>query len=257
MTNKVIICGVDTSKLPVLSEEKSNELMSRIKQGDKEAKDEYINSNLRLVLSIVRRFRNRGENLDDVFQIGCVGLIKAIDNFDINQNVKFSTYAVPMIIGEIKRYLRDNSTLRVSRTLKDLAYKAMSIKESYVFKNGEEPSIEYIAKELEVEKEDVVFALDSMQEIISIYDSAYNDSESDKFFVIDQIKDESDLEDKCTSNITLENAIKKLTNREREIVEKRFFQGKTQIEVAEEIGISQAQISRLERSALKRIRKYV
>ena len=257
MTNKVIICGVDTSKLPVLSEERANELMIKIKAGDKKAKEEYINSNLRLVLSIVKRFRNRGENLDDVFQIGCVGLIKAIDNFDITQNVKFSTYAVPMIIGEIKRYLRDNSTLRISRTLKDLAYKAMTIKENYVYQHGEEPTLEYIAKELEVEKEDIVFALDSLQEIISIYDNAYNDSDNDNFFVIDQIKDEQNLEEKCTSNIVLQNAIKRLTDREKVIVEKRFFQGKTQIEVAEEIGISQAQISRLERSALKRIRKYV
>lgn len=257
MTNKVIICGVDTSKLPVLSEERANELMIKIKAGDKKAKEEYINSNLRLVLSIVKRFRNRGENLDDVFQIGCVGLIKAIDNFDITQNVKFSTYAVPMIIGEIKRYLRDNSTLRISRTLKDLAYKAMTIKENYVYQHGEEPTLEYIAKELDVEKEDIVFALDSLQEIISIYDNAYNDSDNDNFFVIDQIKDEQNLEEKCTSNIVLQNAIKRLTDREKVIVEKRFFQGKTQIEVAEEIGISQAQISRLERSALKRIRKYV
>lgn len=257
MTNKVIICGVDTSKLPVLSEERANELMIKIKAGDKKAKEEYINSNLRLVLSIVKRFRNRGENLDDVFQIGCVGLIKAIDNFDISQNVKFSTYAVPMIIGEIKRYLRDNSTLRISRTLKDLAYKAMTIKENYVYQHGEEPTLEYIAKELDVEKEDIVFALDSLQEIISIYDNAYNDSDNDNFFVIDQIKDEQNLEEKCTSNIVLQNAIKRLTDREKVIVEKRFFQGKTQIEVAEEIGISQAQISRLERSALKRIRKYV
>lgn len=257
MTNKVIICGVDTSKLPVLSEDKANELMIKVKEGDKKAKEEYINSNLRLVLSIVKRFRNRGENLDDVFQIGCVGLIKAIDNFDTSQNVKFSTYAVPMIIGEIKRYLRDNSTLRISRTLKDLAYKAMNIKENYVYQHGEEPTLEYIAKELEVEKEDIVFALDSLQEIISIYDNAYNDSDNDNFFVIDQIKDEKNLEEKCTSNIVLQNAIKRLTDREKIIVEKRFFQGKTQIEVAEEIGISQAQISRLERSALKRIRKYV
>ena len=257
MTNKVIICGVDTSKLPVLSEERANELMIKIKAGDKKAKEEYINSNLRLVLSIVKRFRNRGENLDDVFQIGCVGLIKAIDNFDVSQNVKFSTYAVPMIIGEIKRYLRDNSTLRISRTLKDLAYKAMTIKENYVYQHGEEPTLEYIAKELDVEKEDIVFALDSLQEIISIYDNAYNDSDNDNFFVIDQIKDEQNLEEKCTSNIVLQNAIKRLTDREKVIVEKRFFQGKTQIEVAEEIGISQAQISRLERSALKRIRKYV
>lgn len=257
MINKVVICGVDTSKLPILKEEEAKELMKKIKQGDTLAKDEYIKSNLRLVLSIVKRFRNRGENLDDVFQIGCVGLIKAIDNFDMEQNVKFSTYAVPMIIGEIKRHLRDNSVLRISRTLKDLAYKAMGIKENYLFKHGEEPSIEYIAKELEVDKEEVVFALDSMQEIISIYDNAYNDSDNDNFFVIDQIKDENNLEDKCTNNITLQNAIRRLTPREKLIVEKRFFQGKTQIEVAEEIGISQAQISRLERSALKRIRKYV
>ncbi len=257
MINKVVICGVDTSKLPILNEQQAEELMKKIKQGDKKAKEQFINSNLRLVLSIVKRFRNRGENLDDVFQIGCVGLIKAIDNFDMEQNVKFSTYAVPMIIGEIKRHLRDNSVLRISRTLKDLAYKAISIKESYVFKNGEEPNLEYIAKELGVEKEDVVFALDSMQEIISIYDNAYNDSENDNFFVIDQIKDTNNLEDKCTNNIVLQNAIKKLTPREKLIVEKRFFQGKTQIEVADEIGISQAQISRLERNALKRIRKYV
>lgn len=257
MTNKVIICGVDTSKLPVLKPEEAKELMKKIKEGDKEAKEQFINCNLRLVLSIVKRFRNRGENLDDIFQIGCVGLIKSIDNFDMEQNVKFSTYAVPMIIGEIKRHLRDNSVLRVSRTLKDLAYKAMSIKEEYVYRNGEEPSIEYIAKQLDIEKEAVVFALDSMQEIISIYDNAYNDSESDNFCVIDQIKDINNLEDKCTNNIVLQNAIKKLTAREKVIVEKRFFQGKTQIEVADEIGISQAQISRLERNALKRIRKYV
>jgi len=255
--NRVEICGVDTSKLPVLKEKEAEELLLKIKQGDKEARNEFINANLRLVLSIVKKFKNRGENIDDIFQIGCVGLIKAIDNFDITQNVKFSTYAVPMIIGEIKRYLRDNSILRVTRTLKDLAYKALSIKENYMYKTGEEPTIEYIAEVLEVEKEEIVFALESMQDIVSIYENAYSDSESDNFCIIDQIKDTKNLEEKWSSNLAIKEGMNRLNNRERTIIEKRFFQGKTQTEVAEEIGISQAQISRLERSALKRIRKYV
>ena len=257
MVNRVEIRGVDTSKLPILTNEEAQELLIKIKNGDKEAKDVFVNANLRLVLSIIKRFRNRGENIDDVFQIGCVGLIKAIDNFDLNQNVKFSTYAVPMIIGEIKRYLRDNSVLRISRTLKDLAYKALSIKENYMYKNGEEPTIEYIAKTLEVEKEEIVFALESMQGIISIYDNAYSDSESDNFCIIDQIKDTRNIEDECNNSISIQDAISRLNERERMIIENRFFLGKTQIEIAEEIGISQAQISRLERNALKRIRKYV
>ncbi|MBE5821642.1 MAG: RNA polymerase sporulation sigma factor SigG [Clostridiales bacterium] len=257
MYNRVEICGVDTSKLPVLKEKEAEELLLKIKQGDKEARNEFINANLRLVLSIVKKFKNRGENIDDIFQIGCVGLIKAIDNFDITQNVKFSTYAVPMIIGEIKRYLRDNSILRVTRTLKDLAYKALSIKENYMYKTGEEPTIEYIAEVLEVEKEEIVFALESMQDIVSIYENAYSDSESDNFCIIDQIKDTKNLEEKWSSNLAIKEGMNRLNNRERTIIEKRFFQGKTQTEVAEEIGISQAQISRLERSALKRIRKYV
>ncbi len=257
MVNRVEIRGVDTSKLPILANEEAQELLIKIKNGDKEAKDVFVNANLRLVLSIIKRFRNRGENIDDVFQIGCVGLIKAIDNFDLNQNVKFSTYAVPMIIGEIKRYLRDNSVLRISRTLKDLAYKALSIKENYMYKNGEEPTIEYIAKTLEVEKEEIVFALESMQDIISIYDNAYSDSESDNFCIIDQIKDTRNIEDECNNSISIQDAISRLNERERMIIENRFFLGKTQIEIAEEIGISQAQISRLERNALKRIRKYV
>lgn len=257
MYNRVEICGVDTSKLPVLKDKEAEELLLKVKHGDKEAREDFINANLRLVLSIVKKFNNRGENIDDIFQIGCVGLIKAIDNFDITQNVKFSTYAVPMIIGEIKRYLRDNSILRVTRTLKDLAYKALSIKENYMYKTGEEPTIEYIAEALEVEKEEIVFALESMQDIVSIYENAYSDSESDNFCIIDQIKDTKNLEERWNSSLAIKEGMSKLNERERTIIEKRFFQGKTQIEVAEEIGISQAQISRLERTALKRIRKYV
>lgn len=257
MINRVEIRGVNTSKLPTFSNEEIDSLISKAKLGDKKAREDLINGNLRLVLSIIKKFRNRGENIDDIFQIGCVGLIKAIDNFDTNQNVRFSTYAVPMIIGEIKRYLRDNSVLRISRTLKDLAYKALSIKENYMYKTGQEPTIEYIAETLQVNKEEIVFALESMQDIMSIYDSAYSDSDNDNFCIIDQIKDNKNIDENWSNSLSIKEAIKKLNDREKLIVEKRFFEGKTQTEVAEEIGISQAQISRLERSALKRIRKYV
>ena len=257
MINRVEIRGVDTSKLPTFSNEEIDNLIVKAKEGDKKAREDLINGNLRLVLSIIKKFRNRGENIDDIFQIGCVGLIKAIDNFDVTQNVRFSTYAVPMIIGEIKRYLRDNSVLRISRTLKDLAYKALSVKENYMYKNGEEPTIEYIAETLQVGKEEIVFALESMQDIMSIYDSAYSDSDNDNFCIIDQIQDNKNVDEIWSNNLSIKEAIKRLNGREKMIVEKRFFEGKTQTEVAEEIGISQAQISRLERSALKRIRKYV
>jgi len=254
--NKVEICGVNTSKLPVLSNNKMKELFLRIKQGDKEARERLISGNLRLVLSVIQRFNNRGEYVDDLFQVGCIGLIKAIDNFDLDQNVKFSTYAVPMIIGEIRRYLRDNNSIRVSRSLRDIAYKALQARDHLVNKNSKEPTITEIADALGLPKEEVVFALDAIQDPISLFEPIYHDS-GDAIFVMDQVSDEKSEDETWLEEIALREAIRKLNDREKLILNLRFYEGKTQMEVAEEIGISQAQVSRLEKTALKHMRKLI
>ncbi|MGI6169842.1 MAG: RNA polymerase sporulation sigma factor SigG [Christensenellales bacterium] len=256
ISGKVEICGVDTSKLPVLSAEKMTELFTRIQQGDKSAREEFIGGNLRLVLSIIQRFNNRGENADDLFQIGCIGLIKAIDNFDVTLNVKFSTYAVPMIIGEIRRHLRDNNPIRVSRSLRDIAYRALQARNYLMEKNSNEPSINDIAKELDMPVEEVVFAMDAIQDPISLFDPIYQDS-GDALYVIDQVSDSRITDDNWTDEIALQDALSKLNSREKHILKLRFFEGRTQMEVASEIGISQAQVSRLEKSALRHMRKYI
>lgn len=256
MIRKVEICGINTSELEVLKKNEKVELLEKAKSGDSSARDKYIKGNLKLVLSVVKRFNNRGENLDDLFQVGCIGLIKSIDNFDLTQNVKFSTYAVPMIIGEIKRYLRDNSTIRVSRSLKDIAYKAYKIKEDYINKNLAEPNIETIAKEIGVPKEEVVFALESIQDTVSLYEPIYNDG-GDAIYIMDQIKDDKNLAENWVDTLALREGIKRLKGREKNIITLRFFNGKTQMEVAEEIGISQAQVSRLEKNALDKIKKNI
>ena len=256
MINKVEICGVNTSKLPILSKKEKEELLLKIKDGDTHAREIFVNGNLRLVLSVIQRFNNRGENPDDLFQVGCIGLIKAIDNFDLSQNVQFSTYAVPMIIGEIRRYLRDNNSIRVSRSLKDIAYKALQIREKLINKNSKEPTIEEIAKNLDLPKEDVVFALDAISDPVSLYEPVYHDG-GEAIYVMDQVKDEKNTDDSWLENIAINEAMKHLDEREKHILTLRFFQGRTQMEVASEIGISQAQVSRLEKSALKQMRKYV
>lgn len=254
MINKVEIASVNTSKLPVLSSKEKDELLKKIKNGDRSARETFISGNLRLVLSVIRRFYGRGENLDDLFQVGCIGLIKAMDNFDISQNVQFSTYAVPMIVGEIRRYLRDNNMVRVSRSVRDLAYKVLMIKEKMIREKNKEPSIEEIAKELEVTKEDIAFCLDAIQEPISLQEPVYGD-EADNIFVMDQISDKKNSDELWAEHITVAEAMKKLNDKEKTIVNKRFFEGRTQTEVANEIGISQAQVSRLEKSAINHIKR--
>lgn len=256
MINKVEICGVNTSKLPVLSREEKEKLFERIKKGDMQAREDYIKGNLKLVLSIIKRFNNRGENPDDLFQIGCIGLIKAIDNFDISQGVQFSTYAVPMIIGEIRRYLRDNNSIRVSRSLRDTAYKALSAKEKLINKNSKEPTVAEIAKELDIPKEDIVLALEAIQDPISLFEPVFQDG-GDTIYVMDQVKDDKSTDENWLEEISLKEAMKKLCGREKKILSLRFFQGKTQMEVAQEVGISQAQVSRLEKSALNHMKKYI
>ncbi len=250
--NRVVICGVDTAKLPVLKEKEKTELLTRVKGGDKKARDELINGNLRLVLSVVQRFALRGENLDDLFQIGCIGLIKAIDNFDMSQNVRFSTYAVPMIIGEIRRYLRDNDSVRISRSIKDTAYKAMQAKEALINRNHREPNITEIAAELGLRKEEVVIALESIVDPISLYEPVYSDG-GDTIYVLDQVGDKND-DRNWLDEIAFKEAIRHLSEREKRILSLRFMQGKTQMEVSEEIGISQAQDSRLEKGAILKIK---
>lgn len=254
--SKVEICGVNTAKLPVLKNEKMKELLVKIKRGDLKAREEFIQGNLRLVLSIIQRFNRRGEPVDDLFQVGCIGLIKAIDNFDLSHNVRFSTYAVPMIIGEIRRHLRDNNPIRVSRSLRDIAYRALHAREQLIYRNSKEPTIYEIAEELKLPKEEVVFALEAIQEPISLFEPIFYDS-GDSVFVMDQIKDDRDGDEFWLREITLQQAMAKLNNREKEILSLRFFKGKTQMEVADEIGISQAQVSRLEKNALKQMRKHV
>lgn len=254
--NKVEICGVDTGKLPKLSYRDSIELLMKVKSGDETARDEFIKGNLRLVLSVIQRFTNRGEQMDDLFQVGCIGLIKALDNFDTSHNVRFSTYAVPMIIGEIRRFLRDNSAIRVSRSLRDTAYHAMQVRNRIIDEKGIEPRLDEIAKELGVPESEVVFALDAVSEPVSLQEPIYRD-DGDAVYIVDQIKDESADTDKWLDTITIADGLSKLSERERKILQLRFFRGKTQTEVAKEIGISQAQVSRLEKSALTRMRKYV
>lgn len=256
LVNKVEICGVNTSKLPILTNTQKNELFKKIKNGDKSAREEFIRGNLRLVLSVIQRFNNRGEHVDDLFQVGCIGLIKAIDNFDLSQNVKFSTYAVPMIIGEIRRYLRDNNSIRVSRSLKDTAYKALQAKEKLTNKLSRDPSVSEIAEEMNIPREDVILALDAIQDPISLFESVYHDG-GDAIYVMDQVSDEKNNDENWLENISINEAISRLSERERMIIDLRFFRGRTQMEVAEEIGISQAQVSRLEKAALKHMRKYV
>ena len=253
---KVEICGVNTAKLPILKNEEKAELFAKIEAGDLEAREQYIKGNLRLVLSVIKRFSQSNENVDDLFQIGCIGLIKAIDNFNPELEVKFSTYAVPMIIGEIRRFLRDNNAIRVSRSLKDTAYKAIYAKESLTRKNLKEPTIMEIAAEIGIPKEDIVYALDAIQNPMSLYEPVYTEG-GDTLYVMDQISDKKCKEESWIENISLSEAMKRLNERENEIITLRFFEGKTQMEVAEYIGISQAQVSRLEKNALNIMKKYL
>ena len=256
MVNKVEICGVNTAKLPLYKEAEMMEMLLKIKAGDKETRDEFIKGNLRLVLSVIQRFGSRGENPDDLFQVGCIGLIKALDNFDMSHGVKFSTYAVPMIIGEVRRYLRDNNAIRVSRSLRDLAYKALQVRETLARQLQREPTVAEIAEEIGAPREDVVLALESIQEPISLYEPVFHD-DGDAIYIMDQVSDTKNTDARWIENLALSEAMGKLTPRERKILNMRFFEGKTQMEVAEEISISQAQVSRLEKNALKYMRKYV
>ena len=253
---KVEICGVNTAKLPLLSNEEKETLFVKIKQGDSQARERYIRGNLRLVLSIIQRFSGNNENVDDLFQIGCIGLMKAIDNFDVTQGVKFSTYAVPMIIGEIRRYLRDNNTIRVSRSLRDTAYKAIYAKENYIKRNLKEPTVQEIAEEIGISKEDIVFAMDAIQAPMSLSEPVYTDG-GDALYVMDQVSDKKNKEENWVEQLALEAAMERLSKREQYIIKLRFFEGKTQIEVAEQIQISQAQVSRLEKHALKTMKQYL
>ncbi len=250
--NKVEVCGVNTSKLKLLTEEQKTELLKRCREGDLKAREELVNGNLRLVLSVIQRFTGRGEHPDDLFQVGCIGLIKAIDNFDLSQDVRFSTYGVPMIIGEIRRYLRDNNSVRVSRSLRDTAYRAMQAKEQLTAELGREPNIEEIAERMEMPKESVVMALEAIVEPISLYETVYSDG-GDAICIIDQLGDNND-DRNILGEISLKEAIKNLSDREKNIISLRFLQGQTQMEVAAEIGISQAQVSRLEKCAIKKIK---
>lgn len=254
--NKVEICGVNTSRLPMLTNEEKDALFVRIRQGDESARELFIKGNLRLVLSVIRRFSSSGENVDDLFQIGCIGLIKAIDNFNTELGVRFSTYAVPMIIGEIRRFLRDNNSIRVSRSLRDTAYKAIYAKENLMKQNQKEPTISEVAAEVGISREDIVYALDAIQNPMSLYEPVYTDG-TDTLYVMDQIRDKKNREENWIERLSLSDALKKLGDREREIIVLRFFEGKTQMEVADMIGISQAQVSRLEKSALRTMRAYL
>ena len=254
MQHKVEICGVNTSKLKVLKNEETRALLLRAKEGDQQAREELISGNLRLVLSVIQRFSNRGENADDLFQVGCIGLMKAIDNFNTDLDVKFSTYGVPMIIGEIRRYLRDNSTMRVSRAMRDTAYKVLQAKEAYIAQHQKEPTVEEIANILDIKREEVVFALDAILEPVSLYEPVYSDS-GDTICVMDQVRDSKNTDEMWLERIALKEAVSHLSEREKKILSMRFFQGKPQMEVSAEIGISQAQVSRLEKNALRQIRK--
>lgn len=254
--HKVEICGVDTSKLPVLKNEEMRILFKKMQNGDLSSREKLVNGNLRLVLSVIQRFNNRGEYIDDLFQVGCIGLMKSIDNFDLSHNVKFSTYAVPMIIGEIRRYLRDNNPIRVSRSLRDVAYKALQVRDKLMVKHSKEPTAQEIAKELGVPKEEVVFALDAIQDPVSLFEPIYNDG-GDPIYVMDQISDDKNKDTFWTEDIAVKEAMTRLNEREKSILIMRFFQGKTQMEVANEIGISQAQVSRLEKAAIQQMNKNI
>ena len=253
---KVEICGVNTSKLPILTADEKEKLFDRIEQGDKGAREEFIYGNLRLDLSIIQRFNNSNENIDDLFQIGCIGLIKALDNFDRTLNVQFSTYACPMILGEVRRYLRDSHQIRVSRSLKDTAYKALSMKEEYIKKNQKEPTLNEIAEEIGIDREDIIMALDAMQPTVSLYEPVYTEG-GDTLYIMDQVSDKDNKEENWVESIALENAMGRLPEREKTIIIMRFFKGKTQMEVAQEMGISQAQVSRLEKSAMRTMKSYL
>lgn len=254
--NKVVICGVNTAKLPLLTNEEKNELFIRVEQGDKQAREQLVEGNLRLVLSVIQRFAASSENADDLFQVGCIGLMKAIDNFDRSLNVKFSTYAVPMIIGECRRYLRDNNAIRVSRSLRDIAYKAIYAKERILREEDREPTIDEVARAIEMDKEMVVMALDAIATPVSLFDPVYQEG-GDTLYIMDQVSDKKNKEDNWIEDISLKEAMKKLSDREYNIIRLRFFEGKTQTEVAREIAISQAQVSRLEKSALKSMKNYL
>lgn len=254
MQSKVSICGVNTAKLKVLKNDEMEALLRRTKQGDMEAREQLIAGNLRLVLSVIQKFIGRGENVDDLFQVGCIGLIKAIDNFNVDLNVRFSTYGVPMIVGEIRRYLRDNSSVRVSRSVRDTAYKVLQAKEKLMAQSQKEPTVEEIAKELGIPREEVVGALDAILDPVSLYEPVYSDG-GDTICVMDQVKDNKNTDESWLEHITLKDAIHRLPERERHILNLRFFEGKTQMEVSGEVGISQAQVSRLEKNAINQIRK--
>ena len=252
--NKVEITGVNTTKLQTLSNKEMNELLLRIKDGDLEARNKMIIGNLKLVLSVIKKFNNRRDNADDLFQVGCVGLIKAIDNFDTSLDIQLSTYAVPMIIGEVRRYLRDNNMVRVSRAVRDLAYIGLQAKEKLIRETGREPTIEELSKELNIDKEEIVLSLDAIQDPVSLQEPDYNDG-TDNISIMDQVKDKKNTDEMWAENITMSEALKRLTDKERMIIDKRFFQGRTQMEVADEIGISQAQVSRLEKTALEHMKR--
>jgi len=256
MISKVEICGVNTSKLPVIKEKELRKLLVNIKDGNSKSRELIIMGNLRLVLSVIQKFNNRGENIDDLFQIGCIGLIKSIDNFDLSLNVRFSTYAVPMIIGEIRRYLRDNSSVRVSRSLKDIAYKALQARDKLMLGNNKEPTVSQIAEELKIPREEIVFALDAIRDPISISEPINHDG-NNEIFIMDKISDKKNSDDSWSESISIKDGIKKLSDRQKLILTLRYFDGRTQMEVSDEIGISQAQVSRLEKIALLRLRKYV
>ena len=256
MQTKVEICGVNTAKLKVLKNEETQQLLRRAKAGDKKAREELINGNLRLVLSVIQKFSGRGENMDDLFQVGCIGLIKAIDNFDITQDVRFSTYGVPMISGEIRRYLRDSSAIRVSRSMRDTAYRVLQLKEQLMAQTQREPTVEELAKLLELRREDVVFALDAICDPVSLYDPVYSDG-SESVCVMDQIGDSRNTDENWLEQIALADAMARLTPREKRILALRYYNGKTQMEVAAQVGISQAQVSRLEKNAISQIKKNI
>ena len=254
--NRVVICGVNTARLPLLTDKEKNELFDRIEQGDMAARETFIKGNLRLVLSVIQRFSNSNENPDDLFQVGCIGLIKAIDNFDRSLDVKFSTYAVPMILGECRRYLRDNNSIRVSRSLRDIAYKAIYTKDALLKKLDREPTVDEIAKEIDVAPEDIMTALDAISTPVSLYEPVYQEG-GDTLYIVDQLSDKKNKEENWVENISLKEAMKKLNEREYNILRLRFFEGKTQTEVASEIAISQAQVSRIEKSAIKSLKGYL
>ena len=254
--NKVEICGINTAELKTLTDEEKRQLLARAKAGDGAARDELIYGNLRLVLSIIQRFSGRRENVDDLFQVGCIGLVKAVDNFDLSLDVKFSTYAVPMIIGEIRRYLRDNNSIRISRSVRDLAYRALQAREELTREKEREPSVDEIAARMGVAREPVMHALEAIVEPISLYEPVYNES-GDSIYVMDQLSDSSAADEHWLEHIALRDAMKKLSDRERKIIEMRFYRNKTQMEIAESIGISQAQVSRLEKGALERMRREI